>query len=46
MSRQWALAAKKANDILDCTERSMTGWSREVILPLYPALVKPYLEWS
>jgi len=36
MSQQCALTAQKANHI----KRTMVSWSREVILPLYSALVK------
>ncbi|CAM5155546.1 unnamed protein product [Natator depressus] len=45
MSHQCHIAVKKANAVLGCIRRGISNRDKDVLIPLYKALVRPHLEY-
>ena len=45
ISQQCGLAARKADCVLGCTKKGVASRDRDVIVPLFLALVRPHLEY-
>lgn len=44
ISQQWALVAKKSSCILGCIKKTVASRSKELIILLYFALMRPHFE--